>query len=168
MVMNWTWPGEVPDYVTGLYIYRNGIPYQWIFEPQTLTYTDLNIVPGLTYEYQIYAQCNGSYLMPGPSQTVTATDAQDPSVPAVATALGTNYPNPFNPVTTINYSLKEQDLVTINIYNHRGQLVKSLISADMLPKTTNCCTGTVTFVAHLQRYHYYRMQAGRFSSLPTR
>lgn len=166
MVMNWTWPGEVPDYVTGLYIYRNGIPYQWIFEPQTLTYTDLNIVPGLTYEYQIYAQCNGSYLMPGPSQTVTATDAQDPSVPAVATALGTNYPNPFNPVTTINYSLKEQDLVTINIYNNRGQLVKSLISADMPAGNHKISwTGTDNSGSSVSSgIYYYRMQAGRYSS----
>jgi hypothetical protein len=37
-----------------------------------------------------------------------------------------NYPNPFNPSTTIAYSLKEDGKVSLNIYNIRGQLVKSL------------------------------------------
>ena len=35
-----------------------------------------------------------------------------------------NYPNPFNPETTIQFTLSKQDIVEINIYNVKGQLIK--------------------------------------------
>lgn len=41
-----------------------------------------------------------------------------------------NYPNPFNPETKIDYYLKSNDKVTINIYDVNGHLVKTLLNED--------------------------------------
>jgi len=48
-------------------------------------------------------------------------------IPTV-TKLSYNYPNPFNPETTIDYSLKEPGNISLEIYNIRGQKVNTLIN----------------------------------------
>ena len=43
-------------------------------------------------------------------------------------ALKDNYPNPFNPRTTLNFDLPENGLVTIIIYDMLGREVRNLIN----------------------------------------
>ena len=39
-----------------------------------------------------------------------------------------NYPNPFNPITTLSYHLQEDAMVSINIYNMLGNIVRNLVN----------------------------------------
>ncbi len=48
-------------------------------------------------------------------------------IPENLTILKNNYPNPFNPTTTISYSIKEDTPVQLVIYNVLGQVVKKLV-----------------------------------------
>ena len=42
-----------------------------------------------------------------------------------------NHPNPFNPITTINFSIPEQSMVTMKIFDLSGRLVETLINNQM-------------------------------------
>ncbi|HVO74028.1 MAG TPA: T9SS type A sorting domain-containing protein [Ignavibacteriaceae bacterium] len=44
--------------------------------------------------------------------------------------LGQNFPNPFNPSTTINYTLAEHGLVTIKVYNLIGKEMTTLVNEE--------------------------------------
>ncbi len=57
---------------------------------------------------------------------ITSADDIDEMVPHV-TELRGNYPNPFNPATTITLALKQEGHVRLEIYNILGQKVKTLI-----------------------------------------
>jgi len=55
----------------------------------------------------------------------------DDEVQATSTILIGNYPNPFNPETAISYAVKGFSPVRIEIYNAKGQLVKTLVNAKI-------------------------------------
>lgn len=55
------------------------------------------------------------------------TDATEPLLPPSANVLQGNFPNPFNPETTIAYSVREAAPVVLKIYNLKGQKVRTLV-----------------------------------------
>ncbi len=57
---------------------------------------------------------------------VTTTDAED--IPAPASKLYQNSPNPFNPTTRINYYLAKAGNIEINVYDVLGRKVVNLFS----------------------------------------
>ncbi|NUO83698.1 T9SS type A sorting domain-containing protein [candidate division KSB1 bacterium] len=57
-------------------------------------------------------------------------DAPQGQVPE-AFALEQNFPNPFNPSTTISFALTKAGEVRLAIYNMNGQLVKQLVAGAL-------------------------------------
>jgi PKD repeat protein len=55
----------------------------------------------------------------------------------LVTGLQSNYPNPFNPQTTIRYSVKTSGLVDLSVYDIKGQLIKDLKYGVEQPGTYN-------------------------------
>jgi len=56
-----------------------------------------------------------------------------------AFALAPNYPNPFNPSTTIKYQVARDEDVALSIWNLAGQLVRELVQA---PQAAGCYSVT--------------------------
>ncbi len=48
-----------------------------------------------------------------------------------------NFPNPFNPETSINFILKKDSKVSLKIFNIKGQLIKTLIDEELSASTYN-------------------------------
>ncbi|HRX76714.1 MAG TPA: FlgD immunoglobulin-like domain containing protein, partial [Candidatus Cloacimonadota bacterium] len=63
--------------------------------------------------------------------TVTPAVANDDNLNPLVTALKGNFPNPFNPTTTIRFSMKEAGAVKVMVYNLKGQLVKNLVDTEL-------------------------------------
>lgn len=65
----------------------------------------------------------------------TSVERVDNNIPA-SFSLEQNYPNPFNPSTTIRFSIPQSEIVSIEIYDVQGELIKTLI------KNSDQSTGT--------------------------
>ncbi|MDI3503371.1 MAG: large repetitive protein, partial [Candidatus Cloacimonadota bacterium] len=79
----------------------------------SLSYENITVAPGqnTTLNFILEPSSNGDEL-----------------IPVTATALNPNYPNPFNPETTISYDILEPCKVRLDVYNIKGQKVRSLLN----------------------------------------
>jgi len=63
----------------------------------------------------------------GEEVSVSPSTTFEVSFTPIRTSLSKNYPNPFNPSTTINYKLSTAGLVTLVVYDLKGSEVKTLV-----------------------------------------
>jgi len=61
-----------------------------------------------------------------PEATEPYVNATLPKIKSV-----TNFPNPFNPITTISFDLNESEKVSVQVYNLKGQHIKTLIDEQL-------------------------------------
>ena len=78
-----------------------------------------------------------------------------------------NFPNPFNPITTIRYELPKPVHVRINIYNILGQKVRTLVDEEMRAGYHSILWNTETDagIKVASGVYYFRMVAGNFSKV---
>jgi hypothetical protein len=75
------------------------------------------------------------------SRQLTAVENNTASEIPQRVGLSQNFPNPFNPSTTIDYQLPTRGNIQINIYNSIGQQVKTLVDG----KTEEAGNNTITW-----------------------
>lgn len=64
-------------------------------------------------------------------KTEIATNVRDSFTGGLKYMLHENYPNPFNPETTIGFEIPKSSFVTLNIYNIKGELVNTLVAEEL-------------------------------------
>lgn len=124
------------------------------------SYVDPNVTAGIAYGYRLLAvDINGLRREVGLTHINASPDA-----PAVihAWALYANYPNPFNPTTTITYDMLDAAEVQLQVYDLLGRNVATLVS------------GYQSAGRHQVEFHagelasgvyFYRIDAGDFSAI---
>ncbi len=101
----------IPLDVTGLS--RSGLAFSFV---------DTNVEPGKRYTYKV------EYTIDGASRLLFISE--EIRTPAALLALDQNRPNPFNPSTTISFTLPGECAVRLEVYDVSGRLVARLINGE--------------------------------------
>jgi len=89
-----------------------------------------NLITGLFYSQVDPVVVNNDDVDIDPITLDNALSGEEAVIIPVVTALKGNYPNPFNPSTTIAFDMAREGHVNIEIYNIKGQRVKTLVSGE--------------------------------------
>jgi len=119
IILTWEPPVESRN-LSGYKIYRND---EFLSDDDDTWFVDFNVPTGV-YSYYVTAMY-GEYESSGSNvEEVDHTSSDDP-IQEVTYLLG-NYPNPFNPTTTIKFMCNVPDAeLELKIYNNKGQFIRS-------------------------------------------
>jgi hypothetical protein len=98
-----------------------------IAETTNTTTADEEWAPGTSHFYKLIAvDVHGNKSDCASMGSLEITGA-DPGVPTQKFALHQNHPNPFNPLTRIEYTLDEAGHALLGVYDISGRLVRTLV-----------------------------------------
>ncbi len=144
ITLQWQKPGTAPDNDTAKYfvIYRALFPdsinmnnpkyIRAITVNDTQRFVDANVITGQKYSYIVstFDKLNNE------SQTfasisLTTTGVSDYIAMPNEFALEQNFPNPFNPVTTLSFTLQRSDHPTLKVYDMLGREIATIVDAHI-------------------------------------
>jgi hypothetical protein len=139
----------------------------WTHDSYFHSYWGYGWAPGWGPENTNFARMDGAgntYSFWGSRDTlhykmiVTEVASEGETVPRTY-ALSQNFPNPFNPSTTIGYALPQRSHVTLTVCNALGQLIATLVNSEIEPGHHSVRFDASALASGV---YFYRLQAGSF------
>jgi hypothetical protein len=119
------WDVQSTEVIEGFALYRRADPAPVSsviaddkFDSDSRSFVDTSVEPGKTYHYELLIRTGGGSGFRSPVATAT--------MPRAVTALAQNFPNPFNPQTTIAYTVSARAPISIEIFDASGAPVRVL------------------------------------------
>jgi hypothetical protein len=99
-------------------------------ETLTLSY-DIHIEAGEKINWVLSSE-SADYILDGAGELVVPSAARfilkrEPVIP-ISFALHQNFPNPFNPITTLRYDLPSDAMVTLTVFDMLGREITQLVN----------------------------------------
>jgi endonuclease/exonuclease/phosphatase family metal-dependent hydrolase len=116
----------------------------------------LAVINGIHYASD-HCPIIGVYMMNGTSGVVTQT-----STLANSFSLYQNFPNPFNPGTTINFDLPRSSYVSLTVYDMNGKQVMNPVNEN---RSAGKFSVSIDASALPSGTYFYRLRAGNFVSM---
>jgi poly(3-hydroxybutyrate) depolymerase len=111
---------------------------------------------GTTYQYSLW-----EFLIHGTFESTNSVPIEvDGTMKPVTFNLEQNFPNPFNPTTSISFSLPSKSFVSLKVFDLLGREVTTIVSEEMLAGNYSRQWNAINILSGV---YFYRMQAGEFA-----
>jgi len=125
--LSWEMPA-MDRCLSGYRIYRNNLPYAELNDPSLVQFRDYSPVND-TLTYYVVALYGSVESAASNTVTVIVSGVESTDETLVPATLNLSIsPNPFSDLAVIRYNLPKASEVTMQIYNLKGQLVRTVIS----------------------------------------
>jgi len=131
-----------------------------------LTYQEVGLTPDNLYFYKV---CSfNSFGLSDFTNTVSAMTIKSTSIVIQTTIFADqyklfyNYPNPFNPVTTIKFEIPEYANAALRIYNSAGKEVETLLKGNFSPGTYSVIWNASAYSSGV---YFYSLETGNFKEV---
>jgi FlgD Ig-like domain len=131
LVLSWDMPSMNDFDHFNIYSSIDGSAFELLDSPIGVQYFYEEDLIGSSYQFYL-TTVNQMGLESEASETAEyLTVGTNGEIIPLETKLGSNYPNPFNPTTTIDFSIDKNERVELAIYNLKGQKVKQLVNDQL-------------------------------------
>lgn len=149
LALEYLWYPHINIEVVGYYSSFHGESWSWT-GPDFIT--DENACGYYLHDYSP----SGLIIETGKGASKQGWEASPQPEPALSSC----YPNPFNPATTIGYSISEAGYVRLEVFNLKGQEVETLVEEHQLP-------GSYEITWQAEKYssgvYFYKLTAGDYT-----
>ena len=150
---------------TNTYEVKPDVPYN-----QMAVFGGVNFMsPGKTPEDFILRVAVAGGITTGPvltnqtwvfTETIQGISIEEGDIPEIY-SLFQNFPNPFNPSTTINFSIPEESFVSLKIFNSLGEEVETLVAKELNTGNYKYSWNADGLTSGI---YFYKIEAGEFVS----
>ena len=145
-----------PDVAPGATSMSQG--YYWIFiNPNCLPNTEIKLGLSIHSSGVAFWKDTVSLHVGGLVDDVAMTE--DSVIPR-SYSLSHNFPNPFNPSTTIQFAIRNLQFTSLKIFNIVGQEVATLVNEELKPGSYQVTWDAIGFASGV---YFYRLTAGSFT-----
>ncbi len=136
---------------------------------EEMTYSE---VIDTTRDHQYYVQAVYATGVSDTTNHVSSVDwfphgVNNGDVPVYVNNLGSNFPNPFNPETTIRFSLANDEKAVLVVYNIKGQRVRTLVNDKLKagPHSVRWLGKNDAGKSVSSGVYFYKLEAGDYTSV---
>ena len=161
VIVSWDPPQAASDGETATF-YRIIVNDTWDYWVDETEFRQLS-TPTFNFKVYAYDRCGNQSQQYREITEATATvdESRKKSIPQ-AYHLAQNFPNPFNPVTRINYQLPKSSFVNLSVYNVLGQLIEVLVNENQNAGSHSVIWDAIDVNAGL---YFYHISAGEYSAV---